>query len=131
MDPEYKRARSQYASMWAGKWAQNNTTIKQEKAANLMSENTNQSQANSSPIPTPVNNTSPYPTSFPESLVFSNYDSSNNMTQSQTYAALSSNTGMQKMDNIWPEQSPIGTSLMCLPPMITVRIHFGASCSLI
>ena len=101
MDPEYKRARSQYtsayASMWAGKWAQTNPTIKQEKAANLMSENTNQSQNNSSPIPTPVNNSSPYPTSFPESLAFSNYDSSNNMTQ--TYSSISSNTGTYAKTN--------------------------------
>jgi len=91
MDPDYKRARSQYtsyASMWAGKWAQSNPTIKQEKSGTMMSEN----QSNSSPIPTPGNNPSPYPASFPEAL-FSNYDASNNMTQTQTYSGVSSNTG--------------------------------------
>merc|ERR1711892_1519001 len=103
MDPEYKRARSQYtsayASMWAGKWAQSNPTIKQEKAGNLMPENASQNQTNSSPIPTPVNNTSPYPTSFPEAI-FSNYDASNNMTQTQTYTGLSSNTGSPTTPNL-------------------------------
>ena len=94
MDPDYKRARSQYtsyASMWAGKWAQSNPTIKQEKSGTMMSEN----QSNSSPIPTPGNNPSPYPASFPEAL-FSNYDASNNMTQTQTYSGVSSNTGKKK-----------------------------------
>ena len=61
-----------------------------------MPENQPLSQSSGSPVPTSANNTSPYPASFPENLVFSNYDSSsnNNMSQSQAYTAISSNAGI-------------------------------------
>jgi len=132
MDPEYKRARSQYtsayASMWAGKWAQTNPTIKQEKAATIMSENTNQSQTNSSPIPTPVNNPSPYPTTFPESLAFSNYDSSNNMTQ--TYSSLSSNnTGSPTTSNLPNSEYYAGHPYAQYASSYGVNYGYGAAVS--
>ena len=81
-EEEYKRARSQYsqyASMWAGKWMQTSTnTVKQEKVAG------------SSPATTTTTvPTSSYPSSFTETLPFSQYESGGGGTGGGSYSGQS------------------------------------------
>ena len=88
MEQTFKRSKNSYnyPAMWAGKWMQQNNTIKQEKI-NMMSEETRVS-----PGPETV---TPYPaSSFTEQVPFTNYESSSINQAQTTYSNISSNPGI-------------------------------------